>query len=224
MKVRRYLDFIWDSKKQLKIEESELLDMLNDDLKSKITVYLNARILRIIKVFSNFEIDFLSEITFIIQKETYANDEDILVEGDQGGQLFFIVKGKVALIHKRSHTFIQNLQKDSYFGEIGFFTDLPRQTTIKVREFTELFAMSSDSFLELTHYFPKAQEVFEFYCLTCRCMTRSRSACKKRATLACSRCSVTCVTRRTTSASTALSLIEYMATCNVARRKLSLRT
>ena len=154
------MDYIWDSKKQLKIEEIELLDMLNDDLRNKLTVCLNARILEIIHVLSNFEMEFLSDLTFIITKENFANDEDIVVEGDRGEKLFFILQGKAAIIHKRTHTFIQNLQQDSYFGEVAFFSGLVRQTTVKSREFTELFVITTDNFLELARLYDKAFDMY----------------------------------------------------------------
>ncbi len=40
-KINKFLQYNWDMKKQIKIEEKELMDLLNDDLKDKITIYLN---------------------------------------------------------------------------------------------------------------------------------------------------------------------------------------
>lgn len=34
--------------------------------------------------------------------------------------------GKVAIVHKKTKTFIKDLIKDDYFGEIGFFSSLHR--------------------------------------------------------------------------------------------------
>jgi hypothetical protein len=45
IKVRRYLEYNWELKKLYKIEENELLDLLSVNLRNKITVYLNGRIL-----------------------------------------------------------------------------------------------------------------------------------------------------------------------------------
>jgi hypothetical protein len=43
--VKRYLEYNWELKKLYKIEEKELLELLNDNLKGKITVYFNGKIL-----------------------------------------------------------------------------------------------------------------------------------------------------------------------------------
>lgn len=44
-------------------------------------------------------------------------------------------------------SFIKELIKDDYFGEIGFFSDLKRQATIKSRDYTDVMILSKTSFL-----------------------------------------------------------------------------
>jgi hypothetical protein len=44
-KIIRYLEYNWEEKKKIKIEEGELYDLLNKNLRDKITVCLNGRIL-----------------------------------------------------------------------------------------------------------------------------------------------------------------------------------
>ena len=53
-------------------------------------------------------------------------DDNIVVEGDPGGKLFFIVKGKATVLHWKTRTYIKDLQKDDIFGEIAFFSEKPR--------------------------------------------------------------------------------------------------
>lgn len=45
LRIRRYLEYMWESKKIIKIDEKEVMAMLNESLREKITVYLNGRIL-----------------------------------------------------------------------------------------------------------------------------------------------------------------------------------
>ena len=44
-KVTAYLRYNLEQKKYIKIEESSVMRLLNDDLKGKLTVYLNGKIL-----------------------------------------------------------------------------------------------------------------------------------------------------------------------------------
>ena len=43
-------------------------------------------------------------------------------------------------------SFIKELIKDDYFGEIAFFSDLPRQATIKSRDYTDVHILSKEVF------------------------------------------------------------------------------
>ena len=47
-------------KKQIKIEEEEVMNLLNEDLKNNITVHLNGRIMRNCDIFDHFSIEFVS--------------------------------------------------------------------------------------------------------------------------------------------------------------------
>ena len=73
-----------------------------------------------------FPIEFLSNLSFILQKQTYAIDDNLIVENENGNEIFFMVSGKVSLIHRHSKTHITDLFMDSYFGEISFFSELQR--------------------------------------------------------------------------------------------------
>lgn len=40
--------------------------------------------------------------------------------------MYFIFSGKVIIMHKKTMSFVKELYKEDYFGEIGFFSDIPR--------------------------------------------------------------------------------------------------
>ena len=101
--------------------------MLNENLRNKITVFLNGRILETSPIFAEtFSLNFQAKIAFIFKKQSYAVDDNIFNEDDYGTQIFFIDSGRVSVMHKKTLTFIIELHKDDCFGEISFFSDLPR--------------------------------------------------------------------------------------------------
>jgi CRP-like cAMP-binding protein len=53
------------------------------------------------------------------------------------------------MIHKESHTFLLDLVKDDYFGEIGFFTDQARTLSAKSRDYTDLYFLDKHEFLDI---------------------------------------------------------------------------
>ena len=72
-----------------------------------------------------------------------------MIEGDLGQEIFFIVSGKVSIIDKKTKTHIIDLIQDQYFGEISFFSDIPRQATVKARDFCEMLVLRRDDFLTM---------------------------------------------------------------------------
>ena len=68
LKIRRYLEYVLNSKKTIKLDQEEVFSVLNKNLEIKMRALLNGRILKNIKVFKNFDIAFLSDITKKFQK------------------------------------------------------------------------------------------------------------------------------------------------------------
>jgi CRP-like cAMP-binding protein len=75
--------------------------------------------------------------------------DDLITENEIGSDIFFISKGKVALIHKDTKTFIKDLIADDHFGEIGFFSCIQRQASVRARDFTEVLTLNKQEFLQV---------------------------------------------------------------------------
>jgi hypothetical protein len=63
-KINIYLNYNWELKKEIKIEEEEVMDLVNKELRDKLTINLNGRILISIEVFEVFKLEFLSLLAF----------------------------------------------------------------------------------------------------------------------------------------------------------------
>lgn len=71
-------------------------------------------------------------------------DDHIFEEEEKGTKMYFITKGTVVIMQKKTHTYITELKFDQYFGEICFFSDLNRQATARSRGFTEVLALNKE--------------------------------------------------------------------------------
>ena len=138
---------MFEYKKQYKLSEIEVLNMLNDNLKDQVIVHLNGRMLKNTRIFSVFDFRFLSEVTFLLANETFSMDDHIFEEDERGTKMYFITKGTVVIMQKSTHTYIKELQQDEYFGEVAFFSDLSRQATARTRGFTEVLSLNKESFI-----------------------------------------------------------------------------
>lgn len=66
---------------------------------------------------------FLSELTFLLRHETFSIDDRIFEEGDKGSCVYFLTKGSVILIHKKTKTYIKELEINDFMGDYAFFSD-----------------------------------------------------------------------------------------------------
>lgn len=83
--------------------------MLNENLKLEMIVHLNGKMLHDNPLFQNFDIFFISELTYLLKRETYSIDDNIFIEDDPGPLLYYITLGNVILVQKKSYTFIKEL-------------------------------------------------------------------------------------------------------------------
>ena len=157
--MRRYLEYHCDSKKQYKIEEKELLDLLNNNLKQTLESYFNSSVVYNITVFNKFPIELLSNIYIILEKRFFILEETIISEKELSADIYFIETGRVTLLHKESKTYIKELEKNKYFGEISFFTAKPRTTTVIAKDFTEIYIIKRQDFYHLADKISRAAKL-----------------------------------------------------------------
>jgi hypothetical protein len=76
--------------------------------------------------------------------------------GDKGNEIFFITQGKVAMIERKTLSYITDLEKDQSFGEIAFFTGAHRIVSAKSRDYTDVLIVNLIGFLEVAQDFEEA--------------------------------------------------------------------
>lgn len=63
LKVRRYLDYVFESIKEIKVDDNQVLTLLNENLREKIVMHLRGRIFKTVFFIEDFGLDFLSDLT-----------------------------------------------------------------------------------------------------------------------------------------------------------------
>jgi len=74
--------------------------------------------------------------------------------------MYFINKGIVVLLQQSSQTFIYELKSNEYFGEISFFSGLPRTVSARTLAFTEMLFINSENFIEVCKEYSEEYEHF----------------------------------------------------------------
>ena len=94
-KVRRYLEHVLENKREQKIEESEVLELLNKNLKEEIMMHLNGLLLKngTFSTISRFD-EFCLLLTNIMRDETLNPGDVIFHKNDLSLRLYFINSGQ----------------------------------------------------------------------------------------------------------------------------------
>lgn len=86
------------------------MDLLNLELREEVESHYFVRFFLKNEFFkSTLELDFLLDLTNFIQRRLYSPEDYIINEGKYGKEIYFIISGKVSLIHKETHTYITDL-------------------------------------------------------------------------------------------------------------------
>ena len=57
----------------------------------------------------NFDIEFISGLSEVFVKRSYSYDDNIIDEDQLGDEIYFIINGLVSMIHKKTGTFLKDL-------------------------------------------------------------------------------------------------------------------
>ena len=102
LKIRRFLDYNFEQKKEIKLEDKDIFLELNSSLKLRLKVYLVGRILSKISFLdkSKFGIEMITEMVDSMHKKSLVKDDYLFIEKDEADCVYYIEVGSVAMLHK----------------------------------------------------------------------------------------------------------------------------
>ena len=168
-KIRNYLEYIW---KEEKVEDHdaalEVINKLSKCLKEELLLNANGIILRNFPLFQhNFSDNTLRKLIYEMKEINMTPGDIIYHQNDVlDPSIFIIRKGIVELFvptprRNETNTVLQILKKGELFGEISFFTELPRETTARCATFASFYAIKRQRFIEILK---ENSEDYEIFC------------------------------------------------------------
>jgi CRP-like cAMP-binding protein len=114
--------------------------------------------LKDVSFFEGMTIDQLKILAGVCEEETFNEDTLIFKEGDPGGVVYVVVKGKVAIevegARKGSTSRIATIEANSYFGEMRLFDNSPRSERARAIQDTLTLRLRREPLIALTRQYP----------------------------------------------------------------------
>jgi CRP-like cAMP-binding protein len=156
-KVRRYLEHVLENKREQKVDESEILTLLNKNLKEEVIMHLNGLLLKnkTFGVINKYD-EFCILLTSIMREETLNPGDMIFQKGDHSLRLYFINNGIVTMFDQETKIIfkeLNNVSPQNCFGEIGFFAGQKRCCSAESLTFSNLTYILIDLFKEMAYKF-----------------------------------------------------------------------
>jgi CRP-like cAMP-binding protein len=158
MKVRRYLDYIWEVQRKNEVDETEVLAALSNELRELVFIYSRGFIFNKCPGFSKLEQKVLKKTALITINNCYAPNDVIFEEGEKSRDMYFIQEGEVYLEDQTTRCVLRKLQKLNYFGEIAFFLGTGRTCSAVALSFLQAFTISYKAFKEILDSEPETKK------------------------------------------------------------------
>ncbi len=111
--------------------------------------------LKEIPFFQNMTADHLEALVAVCEEETFAEDTVIYAQGDQGGALYVVVRGRVGIDReKRKGSFVHlaTIGPSAYFGEMSLFDNSPCSTSAVALQDTLTLRLRREPLVELIRH------------------------------------------------------------------------
>lgn len=157
-RVRRFLEYIWGKKIAESLNEREILSALSEPLKDEVYAQVNGAIVNICPVFLSLDQVFVTQLSKLLNPETFAPGDVVFEQGLFGGKMFYVVHGKIDVYHQATNSSFKILHTKSYFGEISFFTNEARCASTRCLEFADVLSLERADTDKLLLKFPLTKE------------------------------------------------------------------
>ena len=142
------------------LQEKDLINSLSLPLRGEISHIINWPVFQHCNLFPKlFEANVVESISYLFKKQYYSPYDHILKQSELERKMFFIISGTVELYMHKVKRLLMPLKDEDFFGEIGFFANLPRTASAISVGFSEILMLDYLSTWKLIEKFPRQLKI-----------------------------------------------------------------
>jgi len=124
-----------------------VVDIARDSSGQESEAGVKLDVLKKIPLFQHFSYKEQAAVVAIAETRSYGAGTDIVVEGDPGGDLFIVLRGRVAVM--KGEVAVATLLAGSHFGEMGLVDDAKRSATVRAVQATRVLIVRKSDIMNL---------------------------------------------------------------------------
>lgn len=140
-KVKRYLEFVWELTRNSPLEKAVILPLLSKPLRNEIFARTRGMVFNSCPIFDQLFSKLITTLSELLKQQIFAPEDVVFLEGEMSSTLYFIQGGTVDVYHLNTKSSYRRLNGQDYFGEVAFFSKMPRTASVRCLCFTELFSL-----------------------------------------------------------------------------------
>jgi voltage-gated potassium channel len=151
-RIKDYYTYLW--KKRLGFDERSFLASLPKNLKNNVALYLKQDVVQKIPLFKGADHKFIEEIAMFLKPLIVTPGDRIFEVGDEGKEMYFIVKGKLNVFSKEG-IHLAVIGDGDFFGEVALFNNDPRNASVEAIEYCDLYILEKNEFNDVLCKYPE---------------------------------------------------------------------
>mmetsp|Transcript_25837 Transcript_25837/g.45637 ORF Transcript_25837/g.45637 Transcript_25837/m.45637 type:complete len:677 (-) Transcript_25837:47-2077(-) len=155
-KVKRYLEFVWEHTRNSPLETTVILPLLSKPLRNEIYAKTRGVVFSCCLVFGQQFAREVTRLSELLKQQIFAPEDIVFTEGELSSTIYFILEGTVDVYHNASNSSYKRLGNKQHFGEVAFFSKLPRTASVRCLCFTELFSLERNVMDDVCSETPEA--------------------------------------------------------------------
>ncbi|MCF8240081.1 MAG: cyclic nucleotide-binding domain-containing protein [Melioribacteraceae bacterium] len=158
-RIRDYYTYMY--RKRLGYDESSFLEGLPKSLKTEVSLILKKEVIEKIELFKDADDNYKREVALHLKPIVLTPGDSVFNEGDQGNEMYFVVKGQLSVLVDKETKQIATLHDGDFFGEIALFLNKPRTATIKALTYCDLYSLNQKAFDLVVSKYPDIKRKIE---------------------------------------------------------------
>lgn len=150
--IVRYYQYCWE--RHLDTGQDTIFDGLHSTLKRSMDIAIMENVILQVPMFRDISTQCLEKVIEYMQPRIYLPGEWVLIKGEWGEEMFFVLRGKFEVIPEITKPALIVLHKGQSFGEMSLLLRKKRNSSVRSINHGELMCLKKQAFMKILKHFP----------------------------------------------------------------------